>query len=350
MQHDKPNTYPIGGFNMSEHTEIKLVSSELSSLWKFYTFETLNRCILQHFFATVEDNEIKNVIQIKLEAKESRINKITSIFTKEEIPTPVGFTDRDVNLKAPRLFTDVFMGEFIYYMSIVALEGYARAMSISPRQDVRQFFYESLTFFADIQNKIMNLLLEKGIFTRPPYVPYPQQVDFVKEQSFLTGWLGEKRPLHAMQITHLFLNLRRNALGKELLIGFSQTAQSEEVVRYMLRGKELTSNLIQTFNSILVTDDVTPPTFGGMGVTESKIAPFSDKLMLSLISFLDAYGLVTYGLSLSESTRRDLFAQYTKIISNIGAYGEDGINLMIKFGYFEQPPKTPDRDKLAKNE
>ncbi|MBE4910511.1 DUF3231 family protein [Bacillus luteolus] len=332
---------------MTTHNSVKLVSSELANIWKLYQFETLNRCMLQHFLETVEDRDIKNIIQIKLEAKEVRIQQIASIFNKEEIPTPVGFTEKDVHLKVPRLFTDVFMAEYIYYMAIVGLESYARAMSISPRADVRHFFYEGMTFFGDIQNKIMDLLLQKGIFTRPPYIPYPTRVDFVKEQSFLTGWFGERRSLHCMQITHLFFNLRRNAIGKELLIGFSQTAQSEEVREYMVRGKEITNKLIHTFHSILVADDITPPTFGGMVVTESKIAPFSDKLMLSLITFLDAFGMATYGLSLSESTRRDLFAQYTKIIAQIGAYGEDGINLMIKYGYFEQPPKAPDRNKLS---
>lgn len=108
-------------------------------------FETLNRCMLLHFLATVEDKEIKNVIQTKLDAKENRIKQITSFFTKEGITTPVGFTDKDVNLKAPRLFTDVFMVEYIYYMSVVALEDYTRGTSISPRQDIRHFFYEGMT-------------------------------------------------------------------------------------------------------------------------------------------------------------------------------------------------------------
>jgi hypothetical protein len=39
---------------------------------------------------------------------------------------------------------------------------------------------------------------------------------------------------------------------------------------------------------------------------------------------------------------------YTKIIAQTGDYGLDGVKLMIKKGYLEEPPKAPDRDALAK--
>ncbi|WML52234.1 DUF3231 family protein [Neobacillus sp. PS3-12] len=332
---------------MTDHAKINLTSSEIAYLWKLYMFETLNRCILHYFLATVEDTDIQMLIQTKLEAKEKRIQKIISFYKQEGIPTPLGYTDRDVNIKAPRLFTDVLMAQYIYFMAKAGIEQYELGMFSSPRSDIRQYFYESLTYFAEIQNKIMDVLLEKGIFTRAPYIPYPQQVDFVKEQSYLTGWFGERRPLHAIQITHLFLNMKSNAVGKELLIGFSQTVKSEDIRKYMLHGKNITSKLMEEFSSILKDDEISVPTFEGLGVTESKEAPFSDKLMLSLIIFLNSYAVSVYGLSLAESTRRDLFAHYTKIIAEIGIYAEDGINLMIKYGYMEEPPKAPDREELA---
>lgn len=333
---------------MAEHVKIKLVSSEIANLWKTYMFETINRCVLQHFMETVDDQDIKTLTQTKLEAKESRIQQLTAIFNQEGIPTPVGFTDRDVNVKAPRLFTDVFMAEYLYFMSAMGLEEYARAMSTSPRADIRQYFFDGLTFFADIQIKIMDLLLQKGIFTRAPFIPYPKQVEFVQKQSMLTGWLGERKPLHAMQINHLFLNIKRNALGKEMLTGFSQTCKFEDIQTYMVRGKEISTKLIKVFSDTLQEDDITPPTFGGIGVTDSKEAPFTDKLMLNLIMSLDAYGFSIYGLSLAESIRRDLYTKYSKIMAEIGAYGQDGMNLMIEHGYMEDPPKAADREKIAK--
>ncbi|MBM7653006.1 DUF3231 family protein [Neobacillus cucumis] len=332
---------------MTDHTKIKMTSAEIGTLWKLYMFETLNRCILKYFIATVDDTDIQMLMQTKLEAKEKRIQKITSFYIQEGIPKPMGYTDMDVNVKAPRLFTDVLMAQYIFFMARAGMEQYGLGMFACPRSDVHQYCYESLTFFTEIQNKIMDVLLQKGIYTRAPYIPYPKQVDFVKEQSYLTGWFGERRPLHAIQITDLFLNLQRNALGKEIITGFSQTVKSEEICKYLLRGKKITLKLIEEFSSILKDDEISVPAFGGLGVTESKEAPFSDKLMLSLINFLNHYAVSVCGLSLSESTRRDLFVHYTNIIAEIGLYAEDGVNLMIKNGYMEEPPKTPDREELA---
>lgn len=334
---------------MNNHTQINLVSSELSAIWKSYMFETLNRCVLQYFLATVEDTEIKQLIEEKLNEKEKRIQTVSSFFKQEGIPLPVGYTERDVDLNAPKLFNDILMAEYILFMAGIGSEHYLLGMQTSPRNDIRQYFKNNLTFFIEIQDKIIKVLLDKGIFTKTPFIPYPQQVDFVKDQSFLTGWLGDRRPLHAMQITHLFLNIKRNAVGKELLIGFSQTANSKEVREYMIRGKEITSKLIKIFSQTLEEDDITPTSFHGMAVTDSTAAPFSDKLMLSLIANTNSYAFSAYGLSLGESTRRDLFSKYTKIMTDIGKYGEDGINLLIKNGYLEEPPKTVDREKLSKS-
>lgn len=332
---------------MNNHTQINLVSSELSGIWKSYMFETLNRCILNYFLTTVEDTDIKQLIETKLIEKEKRIQSVSAFFKKEDIPLPVGYTDQDVNLKAPKLFNDILMAEYILFMANVGSEHYQLGMLTSPRNDIRQYFKNSLNFFVEIQDKIIEVMLDKGIFTKSPFIPYPKQVDFVKDQSFLTGWLGDKRPLHTIQITHLFLNIKRNAIGKELLIGFSQTAKSKEVKEYMVRGKEITSKLIKILSETLEEEDIPPTSFHNMTVSDSTEAPFSDKLMLNLIANLNSYSFSTYGLSLGESTRRDLFAKYTKIISDVGKYGEDGVNLLIKNGYLEEPPKSPDREKLS---
>lgn len=334
---------------MNNHTHINLVSSELSGIWKSYMFETLNRCILEYFLKTAEDTDIKQLIETKLIDKEKRIQKVSSFFKQEGIPLPVGYTDQDVNLKAPKLFNDILMAEYILFMSSIGSQHYQLAMSTSPRIDIRQYFKDSLTFFIEIQDKIIEVLLNKGIFTKSPSIPYPKQVDFVKDQSFLTGYFGDRRPLHAMQVTHLFLNIKRNAVGKELLIGFSQTAKSKEVREYMVHGKEITSKLIKTFSELLEEEDITPTLCNSMVVTESTEAPFSDKLMLNLIANMNSYAFSAYGFSLGESTRRDLFAKYAKVITEIGTYGEVGIKLLIKNGYLEEPPKLPDREKLSKS-
>ncbi|WP_186445837.1 DUF3231 family protein [Paenibacillus cremeus] len=333
---------------MEDKTKMDLTSSEMSILWKTYIFETLNRCILKHFIATVEDNEIATIIKDKLNTKEQRIRTLTEIFKKENFPVPIGFTDHDINVSAPRLFTDAFMAHYIYYMATMAIDNYRIGVTVSPRADIRQFFISGINTFIQFTDRIMDCLLQKGLFARSPYVPYPKQIDFVQETSFIHDIFGKKRPLQTIQISHVCLNLQRNAIGQQLLIAFKQTAKSEEVKAYMDEGIKLSSSLMETFNTLLKEDDLIPPSYSGLGVTDSTEAPFSEKLMLSLITSLNAYAISLYGLSLSESARDDLFAWYTKILAQTGEYGMDGAKLMIKNGYLEEPPKAPNRESLAK--
>ncbi|RXT07109.1 DUF3231 family protein [Ammoniphilus sp. CFH 90114] len=332
---------------MEGNSSIQMTSSEVANLWKVYEMETLNVCMIQHFLSTLEDPEIISLTEEKLSLKEDRIKQLQEIFQKEKFPIPMGMTKDDINKSAPKLFTDTFIIQYLHYMARIGIETYGLAVSCCPRYDLRDFFIKGLHSFSHIQNKIMDLLLEKGIYVRSPYVPYPDKVDFVKEQGFITGWLGERRPLHTVQITHLYLNIQRNAIGQQLMSAFSQCARDKDVKKYMLRGKHLSMKFMEIFSSLLKEDDLIPPTFGGIGITTSTVPPFSDKLMLTLVANLNAYGMSLYGLSLSESTRRDLFAQYTRIMAEVGQFAEDGVNLLIKHGYFEEPPKAPDRKEIA---
>ncbi|TVY08058.1 DUF3231 family protein [Paenibacillus cremeus] len=129
----------------------------------------------------------------------------------------------------------------------------------------------------------MDCLLQKGLFARSPYVPYPKQIDFVQETSFIHDIFGKKRPLQ----TIVCLNQQRNAIGQQLLIAFKQTAKSDDVKAYMDEGIKLSSSLMETFASLLKEDDLIPPSYSGLGVTDSPEAPFSEKLMLSLMTSLN---------------------------------------------------------------
>lgn len=66
------------------------------------------------------------------------------------------------------------------------------------------------------------LLLEKGVYVRPPYMVYPKEVEFIERQSFLTGWFGPRRPLLAIEVAHLFTIARNNEIGKATLTAFAQ--------------------------------------------------------------------------------------------------------------------------------
>lgn len=94
-------------------------------------------------------------------------------------------------------------------------------------------------------------------------------------------------------------------------------------------------------------DNLPAPQSWDSDVTESIISPFSDKLMMYLTGFLFNTAISYYGAALGGTMRSDLILQYEKFVLEDLKYVEDWTDLMIKNQWMEQPPKAPDRKKLA---
>lgn len=115
----------------------------------------------------------------------------------------------------------------------------------------------------------------------------------------------------------------------------------------MVRAKEIATKHIEVFHDFLNKSDVpTPMTWDGE-VTDSTVAPFSDKLMMFHVSAINAVGLADYGDALGTTVRLDLSTSYARLMAETGKFGEDGANIMIDNGWMEQPPQADDRKALA---
>lgn len=272
---------------------------------------------------------------------------VTKILKSENLAVPVGFTEEDINLDAPRLFTDEFHLYYLYIMTTHGLSGYSLAVTTSTRKDIRQHFIQSNATATELYDQITDVLLSKGIYSRAPFIPY-DKVDFIKSQNFLTGWFGERRPLNAIEINNIFFNLKKSIMAKALITGFSQVAKNKDVVNFFANAKDIAHKHIEIFSSVLQEDDLPLPTLWDSDITTSTIPPFSDKLMMYHAGFLLQTAVGYYGAALATSMRPDLFTHYSRIIAENLKEGEDWANLMIRNGWLEQAPQAPDRKAIAK--
>lgn len=327
----------------------RLTASELGMLWTSYLEDTASNCLLQYFLRTVEDKEIEVIIQQAKRCCDEHIVKIDQIFKQEGIPTPQGFTDEDVHLEAPRLYSDVFKLRYLKHLSIAGMSTYSVAKGISVRQDLRELFRLLYQDTSSLHDASVNLLVAKGLSVRPPEIEYPKQVEYVQKERFLAGVFGNQRPLTAIEIAHLGINLEKNNLGKKLLTGFAQVAVSKEVAQYMERGRDISQKVINIMNQILTDDNLPNPDSSDYSITSSTVAPFSDKLMMFITSSLSAIGIGNYGLALGASFRRDIAGHYTRFLTEAGLYAEDGVELMISNGWLEQPPQNVNHDSIINN-
>lgn len=92
----------------------RLTSSEIASLWTHYIRETLAVCVSKYALIHIKDLHISSTFKLALEMSNKHLQKLKEFFTKESFPIPDGFTNEDVNLNAPPLFSEKFWLEYIH--------------------------------------------------------------------------------------------------------------------------------------------------------------------------------------------------------------------------------------------
>lgn len=339
----------LGGFPM-QNNDIRLSSTEITGLWVTYLNDSASSVFLKYFLQHTKDQEIIPIVKEALDVSHKHLELIKKIFMEENFPIPEGFSEKDLDLSSPPLFYDIFSLSFVYGMTRIALLNYGGMTSNVVRDDILDFFSSALVSTKDLYNKSVRLMISKGIYDRPPKVPYPKKVEFIEKQSFLAGWFGERRPLNTIEITELFFNIERNYFGVLLAQGFIQVIKDKEINDYVKRGKELAEKQINIFNNLLMEENLLGTVPVSMEVTDSTISPFSEKLIMFFISILNASSMNYIGHALSTSLRRDLATHHLRLLSELMQFAEDGINIMINRGWMEKPPHAPDREKLNPNQ
>ncbi|WP_078551622.1 DUF3231 family protein [Bacillus alkalicellulosilyticus] len=327
---------------------IRLSSTEISGLWTTYMQESMAICFMKHLRQHLKDEEIVPILHKSLDTSILCIQQIKEIFEKENFPIPHGFTDSDVDLLAPPLFHDLFSLSFVYTMSRLAMINFAFITSSVARMDVREFFTNCLNERTNIFNDSATLMLEKGIYDRPPMINYPTGVEYIQHSSFFTGYINKKRPLNATELNEIFYNTVRNNFGSMLCLGLLQVVKDKEVKKYIMKGKEICDKQNKIFNQILLEEELLGSSPSAMDVTDSTTSPFSDKLMIMLFHSLNQMDITLLGHSLSLSMRSDLTAHFSKLILEVLKYGHEGLEIVVSKQWMEQPPQTTNRMDLIK--
>ncbi|MGY4690398.1 DUF3231 family protein [Salibacterium sp. K-3] len=332
---------------MSERN-ISLTSAEISQLWITYMNDSAAICHLECEVNTVEDDEINELLQYALKVSQSQVRTITQLFNNENYPVPHGFNvSEDADVTAPRLFSDTYFLNSLNQLGKLGVNNYGISLSLAVREDIYHFFSTCLAESDKIIKWSNDLLLSRGLYIRSPYLPKPKTLDYVKDKSFLTGYFGERRPLTGMEISNLYANFQRNALGSATMMGYSQVAQNKEVVQYLKKGKEIAQKHCEIFESYLKENDLPSPMMLDSEVTDSTAYTFSDKKMMFYCSTLTAISLGYYGTSMSMSPRRDIGVMYSRLMAEIAKFADSGARIIIKHGWMEEPPRAADRDELA---
>lgn len=334
----------------TEHVEIGLTCTEIGGLWGVYQQETMSTCFLSYFIHHLKDEEILPLAKEALQISHGRTEKIRNFFLAEKFPIPSGFSKDDVNLSAPPLFNDVFTLSYVYMMNRLGMINFSYVASNNVRLDVLDFFTECIHTTTEMFGKSVKMMLSKGIYDRPPKMNYPKEIEFVQKESFLSGIIGTKRPLNAIELSEIFFNIERNYFSVLVTLGFAQVVKDKKLKEHILKGRQISENQISFLNNLLMEEDLLGTVTVNMEVTDSTSSPFSDKLIFSMLNVLNAVDISLISHALSLSMRMDLSARYSKIIGEVILYAKDTFDIVVENEWLEQPPLVTNRKKLLHSE
>ncbi|RDU38892.1 hypothetical protein DRW41_04870 [Neobacillus piezotolerans] len=323
-----------------------LSSVEMGKLWATYTGNSMSIQILSYFLEHCEDEHIRTLLENGLSLSKDFLQRIEAFFNEADFPLPIGFTEEDVNPGAPRLYEDQFYVHYLKYASKAGISIYAVAIPLMMREDIREFFvycHECTTIFL---GQINNVLIDKNFIAKPPIIPTPEYSDHITKQTYLNGFVGDVRPLHALEITHLYDNIENNTTSKALLLGFYQTVKDEKIRALFKRGLDITDRSVKRYMEKLQEEHLLTPSFLDHLVTTSASPPFSDKIMLFHKVDMFSMKIRSFGNSLAVNGRRDIALMYGRSLMNTGLFVDDATNILIDKGWMVSPPKAFDRDKL----
>lgn len=322
--------------------------SEVGSLWQTYQEKTLIMRFLEYFIEKADDPQARNILGGLWQELDYHVKEMENLFSEQGMAIPVGFTSKDVNLEAPKLYDNGFDIMFLRILKEVSMGLYTLSMNMTYNKKVMAIYEGLTTVTQKIYKLSTSYLLEKGILSLPPKISMPKNTGIIENKKFMEGFklIGDKRALTALEVGMLHHNIEVNNIGMQLITGFAQCAQNKEVKQYFIKGMELAKKQIKTMEDLLLEADIQLSATSGATVTTSTVPPFSDKLMMHCIYILNGFGLIGTGTGVFFSLRNDLAMKTLLIAKDVYFYAQEGIEIKIKNGWFEEPPQMEDRLKI----
>ncbi|WP_227938397.1 DUF3231 family protein [Alkalihalobacillus deserti] len=327
-----------------------ITSSELGTLWLTYQQKTMILRMLEYFIEKADDEKAKGIMTNLHGEIDLYVGKITETLQNEGAVIPVGYTDQDVNIGVPKLYDNGFDIMFVRLLKEISMALHSLNLTMAYREDIVMIFNELTAITQKYYNLCTQYLLEKGMLARPPYVSMPKSVEFVKNTTYLGGLainpFSEKRTLNTVEVAHLHHSIESNLTGIQLITGFAQCANKEEVGKFFNEGAELAKGIIKELSESLLQSGIQTPESSGGNTTRSTVAPFSDKLMMYCTSLFCSFAMGSSSLGTAFSLRNDLPAKMAIFMKDTFEYAHKGAKIMINNGWMEEPPQMEERKQL----
>ncbi|WP_112180267.1 MULTISPECIES: DUF3231 family protein [Paraliobacillus] len=329
-----------------------ITSSELGVLWLTYQEKTMILRMLEYFIEKADDEKAKDIMNNLYEEIDKYVGILTETLRNEGAVIPIGYTAQDVNKEVPKLYDNGFDIMFVRLLQEISMGLHSLNITMSYREDIVLILIDLTAITQKYYNLCTQYLLEKGLLVKSPHVTMPKSVEFVKDKHYLSGFLvnpnSGKRSLNTVEVAQIHHSIEANITGLQMITGFAQCANNVEVKNYFNDGAELAKSMVKELSEVLLQSGVQSPQTAGGNATRSRIAPFSDKLMMYCTSLFCSFSMGSGSIGTAFSLRNDLPAKMTIFMKDIFEYAHKGGKIMIKNGWMEEPPQMEERNQLLK--
>jgi len=323
---------------MSTPHTYRLSPAEVLSLWNTYLTHSMTTYVTKYMLKTAEDAEVTAMLEMALAQSNEGLAMSTAFFENAGHPLPEAFDERDVNMDAPKAYTDDLVLLIKSKLAQDANVVLSMSLATSTRPDIRAFYNKALKDCADLMTVCDELIHKKGLDHPEMHIPVPERIEKVETESFLGSVFTGTRPLSAAELFHLIANFRSTAVVAMFCRSFAQISTSNKFREHYKRGEELFNHQLEVFQANLTENGLPKmPTLEG-GINETDVSPFSERLMMFKMAILTAATAGRYGVALSTVMRKDIGVDFMRLLNETLLYGKANIDLMIENGYLDQHP------------
>ena len=319
----------------------KLNSVELGALWTTYHKKTMILRILEHLIQHAEDNKAKSLMSGLYEKLEQKVEEMEIMMKNGGAAKPSGFTKQDIHVNAPALFTNGFDVMFCRILKEISMGMYVLHTTISYRDEIINLYRELTEITHIYYRHFTDYLLNQGFLQLPITIKMPDSIDYITDTSYMKGTnlLGHKRQLNTVEYGLLHHSIETNLFGMQLMKAFAQCSNDKEAKQYFTKGQQLSEEILQGTEKILLENNLPAPTIPGGLLTSAVEAPFSERLMVYCTYLLGGFSIGGQGFSSAFILRNDVIAKSAIYAKDAFEYTMEGARLMMEKGWMEEPPK-----------
>lgn len=319
----------------------KMSAAELGALWMTYQKKTMILRFLEYFIENSNDDQAKELMEGLCKELYPMNNELANLLDNDGASRPNGFTKENVYLNAPKLYDNGFDILFSRVLKEISMGMYVLHMTTAYREDIIQFYKKLTEITQTYYGHFTQYLLEKGLLSRPNFTTMPTSVGYIMSTDYMKGTnlFGEKRPINTVEYGTLYHSIETNITGMQLMASFSQCAKDDQVKKYFTKGCELSKEIINGTEKILLEHNIQPPAGPGGTVTSSTEAPFSDKLMMFCSYLLSGFSMGGHGFNAAFIMRHDITRHTLPFAKDVYEFSMEGAKLMMEKGWMEEPPR-----------